>query len=397
MTMTMTRNPNLNLIKVTPSFDSGSGIFDALSSLPYVSNAALSLNLDYYLNRSGYKAVSPLVSHLIDSDTQTLSAESLTKLAGIITARFTNKWGILWTEYTSTSPFFNNVNLSTSSNNTKTSESSGSSTLSKSGSETHTKNGTEEVEDSFPTARRTTRTIAGGWTDEKDGTSTRTGTENTDESFPTARTSTKTIAGGYADTDTTTTTRTGSESSSDTGITTASVFGFNSANAVKASTSEPNTQSQTTYNNVADTRSGSVTRSYNNMSETTSEAGSRRVSTSYGEDGLIDTDDSTSTRTYNNYSDTVEETGTHRKTTSYGNSGLTDELSFNSRADSTTTSSSDSTTDSGSSTESGYNYRRLTDKVDVLQLLYTDPMINNFYEAVYEDIDSVLTCPYYTS
>ena len=258
---------------------------------------------------------------------------------------------------------------------------------------------TESYDSNNP--RKTSRAITGKYTDSTSEESVRSGTEETLESFPESRKSAKVTTGSYSDADTITNTRTGSQLVTDKGATTASVFGFNSSTAVPASKSEPSDASglttETTYGQTGlkDTHSGAITRTYgtNGLKEETSESGQRKLATTYGQDGLTDSLSSDKTRTYENYKDETTESGSKTLSTSYGQNGKTSELQFNNRSDARTTSgtSTDSGTDAVKSI--GMNLRRLTDKYDILQLLYTNDTIHKFFELVFADIDSVLALP----
>lgn len=593
-----------------PDFLNGDGIFDHIHNVDWIPDAdtKLSLNMEYYLNRSGRKMASPLVSRLVDPTTGVLFSSAIEKLGKLVLNRYGAKWDKVWENFVDTSPFIDNVSLVTSTSYGKVSTREGSETLEKLGSETDTrkmtathteeidssdplvesraisggykdttdletskegsyettesfpdrsttktttggysdedtvkstKKGTEDVEETFPN-RTTTKTTTGGYSDEdtvkstKLGTeeveetfpnrattklttggyadtdtitNTRTGTETVTESFPTARASTKQTTGGFSDTDTTTNTRTGSELVTSKGDTQTEVWGFNSATAVPASQVGPANDStgltqETTYgqSGLVDTKSGGVTRAYNSLTETTTESGSKQVDTTFGQSGLKDTHSGAITRSYSNLSEATTETGSHKTTTdfgvngitdehsgaitreyddltetttesgthktskSYGQAGLTDEHSgaitreYDDLTETTTeqgthktvvdysdglsdTTSGDVTrlyqnykdevTKTGSKTdtlsfgsdgrvdthayvnrsdektigdevtlsgtdevtESGFKFNRSTDKLDLVRALFNDPSINDFFEVVYSDLDSILTCP----
>lgn len=384
-----------------PDFLDGDGIFDHLQSFAWCpdTTTAFALNSEYYLNRSGQKVAAPIIDRMVNENGE-LTNESIGILANIIKARFTHKWDKLWADYSSNTSIFNNVLLSRSTTYGKSTSRTGSDTTTRTGTETSTKRGTETNEESYPTARKSTREISGGYTDTRDITNVRSGTENTTESFPTARTSSKSISGGYADTDTTANTRTGSQLVTDKGETATTSYGFNSGSGVKTQKVGPDNSStgittETTYGSAGlkDTKSGAITRAYNQYQEATTESGSRQLSTTYGQDGLSDAEDGTVQRVYNNYKDETTESGTRRTEKSYGQSGITDELSFNNRQDSRSTSSSETNSGTDTESESGYNIRRLSDKLDILTAMYENPRLNNFFEVVYADIDEVLTVP----
>lgn len=386
------------LEEVFPDFDSGSGIFDSLVGLSFIpdSASALSLNLDYFLNRSGRKIVSPLVSRICDDNTGELTSDGIVKLANIIKIRFTDKWENLWDEYVSETGLLDTISIKEEVSHGKVTTRVGSEVLTKSGSEVSIRSGEETRDETFPESRKSSRTITGSYKDEANATNTRTGVQDVTESFPTERKSSKSITGGYKDTDTTATTRTGKETVTDKGDTSTTSYGFNSSNGVKTQKVGPDTIAGTTTETdygtgLKDERSGDIEREYQNYKEETSETGSRKMSTTFGENGLQDEESGSTTRTYDDYKDETVETGSRRNKTTFNN--LADTLSYNNRQDSK--SLSDSVTNSGkdTTTQVGFNIRRLSDKVEVLKLLYESPIIHNFFEVVYSDLDEILTVP----
>lgn len=383
-----------SLLDVMPDPATDNGVFTYLQTLEYIDPE--SNNFEYLYNRSGDKVPSPLVSRLADGDV--LDSESLVRLGTIIRLRYAKKWDKLWADYATQSGLFNNINVTTTTTYGKAVSKSGTDTLTKSGTETSRRTGTETREESYPQARKSTREISGGYTETRAITNVRTGAENTTESYPTARTSTKSITGGYADTDSTSSTRTGKETVTDKGDTSTTSYGFNSSAGVKTQKVGPDTLSGTTTETdygtgIKDTRSGAITRAYNQYQEATTESGSRQLSTTYGENGLSDAESGNVNREYNNYKDEVTESGSKRTETSYGSNGMVDEQSFNNRQDSHSTSTSETNSGADSIIQSGYNIRRLSDKLDIITAMYENPLLNNFYEIVYRDIDEVLTIP----
>lgn len=386
--------PIQSLLDVMPDPATDNGVFTYLATLDYIDPA--SNNLEYLYNRSGDKVPSPLVSRLADGDT--LDSEALARLGAIIRLRYSNKWDKLWAEYASQSGLFNNIDLTTTTTYGKAVSRTGTDTLSKTGTETSTRTGTETREESYPQDRKSTRTISGGYTDTRAITNTRTGTETSTESYPTARTSTKAITGGYSDTDTTASVRTGKQTVTDKGETATTSYGFNSSSGVKTQKVGPDTSSgittETDYGEgLRDTKSGAITRNYSQYQEATTESGSRQLATSYGENGIADAESGNVNRVYDNYKDETIESGTRRNTLSYGNGGIVDQQSYDNRRDSRSTSSSETNSGTDSVRSSGYNIRRLADKLDILTAMYENPLLNNFYEIVYRDIDEVLAMP----
>lgn len=434
-------------------------IFDYMPFLSFVPSAEIAgyLDAEYFYNRSGTKQASPMVLRLRDR------ADLNNYLGMLLLNRYRTKWENLFEQYSKleTLDLLSNIKSTREALYGKTLERTGSDTLRKSGTETSTLNGEQVVDETFPENRASTRTISGGWQDSTSTTDTRTGKEQTVESFPETRKTTSTTTGGYADTDTTattrtgteettesfpterksvkattggygdsdstTTTRTGSQSESESGSTNNSVYGFNSSTPVPSSVTSPSLSKSTTYNSVADAKSGSVTRTYNGLTETTTESGSaktsktfgadglkdthsgaitraysdlkeekvesgsRKVETSYG-DGLQDASTGTGSRTYNNYSDTVTETGSKRIRTSFGSAGKTDTLSFSNREDSHILDITDTHSGTDTITEVGYRYKSL---IEEFTGIFMSAQYLDFLSIVFDDCDEILTSPFY--
>lgn len=389
-----------------PNALNGVGVFDYMGTMPWISNSddAFLFDSEYYLNRSGDKVVSPIVESFVDSETGELPIDKVEQLARIIIARYSLKWNKIWREYSSDSSIFDNVNLETKTTYGKTVSGTNSDTLTKTGAETHTLTGEENREESYPdaTGRQTKRTIAGGWKDTDTTKTTRKGTETATESYPSIRLTVKQTTGSYKDTDTTATTRTGSQTVTDRGDTQVGIYGFNSSTSVPSTVTGPTgnglTQ-DTTFNGLADTKSGSITRTYgdgagqNPLTERTEESGSKQYATSYGENGITDENAGDVTRLYNDYVDTIQETGRKNTKISYGQGGKKDTLEYSSRTDSRNGSTSSTNSGTDTTITKGYNFRNLDDKLNMLTALYENPNLNNFFEIVYSDIDEILTRP----
>lgn len=399
----MTEIKLMSLSEAIPS----ESVFAYMNTLSFIPDATVAgyLDAEYFFNRSGTKQASPLVErwayrgelpgHVLESD-----------LAAVIVNRYGSKWNQLFRQYSalSTLDLLKNINTSKQTTYGKSTITSGSDTLIKSGTETDTTRLDETRTESYDALnpRKSSRSITGSYTDSTEETATRSGTEETLESFPTDRKSTKRTTGGYSDTDTITNTRSGSQKTTDKGGTETSVYGFNSNSPVPSQIVAPEdttlgTTSELTYGQegLIDAHSGSITRSYDTdtgLVEETSETGQRKTAVTYGEDGLQDNIESGTTRTYNNYKDELTETGEKTLSISYGNDGKTVETSFNNRTDTRTTSSS--ATDSGTDTvtETGYNYNSL---VDEYLALFAGAQYIDFLEIVYNDVDEILTCPFY--
>lgn len=367
------------------------------AGLSFIPSATVAdyLDSEYFANCSGTKQASPLVEKWSGQP------DCEQKLAAMIVNRYRAKWEGLFRQYSnlSTLNLLNNISLTKSTTYGKSNTTSTSNTLTKSGSEVNTLNGEQVTDETFPDARKSTRKITGGWEGTDNATNTRTGTEETTESFPTERKSSKSTTGGYSDADTTKNTRTGSQLVTEKGDTLASVYGFNSSSPVPSTKSGPadsqtGTTSETTYgqNGLIDERSGSISRTYSNFKEETTESGSKKLAVTYGQDGLVDQTDSTNSRTYNNYQDELTESGSRRTRVSYGQGGKTDTLSFNNRSDSNSGSSTSTDSGTDSATEQGYNYKSL---IDEYLAIFCSAEYMDFIAIVYADCDEVLTCPFY--
>lgn len=398
----MIRYNQMAAIPLEDAFDDciENGIFNYLLSFSWNSSPDIhfALNSEYYYNRSGRKLASPLVLRMLDDESGTLVTKDLERLALIITTRYSYKWNKLWAEYASEVGLYDNLNITQELNHGHSVHEEGDRDLTKSGEESVTRKGTETRDESFPELRKSIRSITGAYTDTTNMSNTRTGTQEILESYPEARKSLKAITGGYKDTDTTANTRTGKETVTDKGDTSTTAFGFNSSAGVKIQKVGPDlaagTTTETDYGEgVKDTRSGDVTRSYNDYKEEVTESGQTKTATSYGANGLKDSQSGGVTRRYDNFKDEVEETGKRRTEIKYGDNGIIDSTTFANRKDA---NHIDVTTDhSGidTTTITGYNIRRLSDKIDVLSAMYENPILNNFFEIVYRDIDEILTCP----
>lgn len=403
---------NRTLESCFPDFMAGQGIFDYLQQFPWNLNASASiaLNMEYYLNRSGQKLASPLVSRMVNDETSALDTTTIASLASIIKSRFTHKWNQYWKLYSdlSTLNLLQNINMTTETLYASGTSKSGSDTVNYSGSESDTIYLDETRTESYDALnpRRTSRTITGTYTDSTNTNSTRTGTEETVESFPETLRTSKTTTGGYVDSDTTSSTRTGSQKVTEKGDTAISTFGFNSSSPVPSSRSGPadsstGVTSETTFGQegLKDTRSGAITRSYglpssqeSGLQETTTQSGQRKMATTFGQDGLRDSLSSGTTRTYNNYNESVTESGTKTSTTSYGQDGRTSTHDFTDRLDEHVYSINNSHTGKDTVTEVGNRYRN-DELTQQYIALFQNSELFDFFEIVYSDIDSVLTCP----
>ena len=266
-------------------------LFVYMSGLSFIPDASVAeyLDLEYFYNQSYSKQASPLLEQLSSLTWATGQLEG--KLCGIIVNRYKRKWEGLFLQYASLSTLnlLRNIDIVRETEYGHEIGVEGTDTFNKSGGETTTYGGSEIRTETFPTDRKSTRSISGG----------------------------------YADTDTTATTRTGKQTIANKGDTLNSVYGFNSSSPVPSSRSGAADQTgileETTFgeNGLVDSNSGAVTRQYNSYKEETTESGSRRTETSYGENGKTETlsfDDREDTKEYGSSTthsgtDTITESG----------------------------------------------------------------------------------------
>lgn len=175
------------LIDVFPDWLTTGGIFTALSDMPWSDDITGStLDIEYYGNVSGEKAVSPLIDKLCDTS-GTLSASSINKLVDVIKARYEIPWSKLYNTLSiQYNPLHNfkvettvtpNLEIKKTPNLTHTSTSSNSNTTTYGGTETVTDNTTETVTDNTTETRTPNLT-----TEETNEEETIVSIQNTDES-----------------------------------------------------------------------------------------------------------------------------------------------------------------------------------------------------------------------
>lgn len=348
------------LIELMPDPTTSTGIFEYLADLPYIEPE--SNNIEYLYNRSGDKIPSPLVTRLADGDT--LTSVSLQSLARIILTRYRYKWNRIWDDYSSSNPLWNTLDITevTADNGTSSDTTNDTSTLVKSNTTELTK-GTADTtvlsgsHDDTTTASDSSVSTRSGSTTEAEGGSTLESKTQTGESV--TRTQHEGTIGDV----------TSSAGNS-------SVWGFNSVNAVKAREEQTSDGSVRTYDN-ADTTTETPAVEDNRVI-----AHGRTNTTSYNglTDGISSNTAGTTTRTFNDETSATTHTGTDRT----ARSGTDTE--------NRETTKSGTTSSTRNSRTTGYNIRHLSDKTELLKLLYTDPFFSDFWEVVYRDIDSVLTC-----
>lgn len=91
--------PTKTLLDAFPDWDSGGGIFSAMSELPWEEEVSADLlDLDYYGNHSGWKKCAPIIYKLFDDNFE-LSQEDIAKLADLVAAKFLPNWTNLWNTY----------------------------------------------------------------------------------------------------------------------------------------------------------------------------------------------------------------------------------------------------------------------------------------------------------
>ena len=334
------------LREVYPNWMANEGVFDKLTEAPwYVDGIDSLMNLEYFGNHSGQKVVAPLVRALLeDGELTDSSRESLAK---VISARFMSKWNAIW-EAIALSLEYNPIakNVSHETVYGKVSTDSGDETLTYSGQEQNSR------------TRGITTSYAGKEHNDESGT-----TEF--DRNPTG-TVTRGISGGWSDADSTATTRTGSQIDTNGGKVQSNVYGFDTAveNGVPSALELPTNTLESTFNNIKDTNSGSVTRSYNQYVETTTDTFKPDETTTHGKK---------LTKSFEDRQDTTNET-------------VTDTKQFTQRNDTTdfgkvvTLSGSDVTTDAGYDEPA----------IDPLTRLVENQTVLDFFQIVYADVDAVL-------
>lgn len=351
------------------------GIFNYLSDFEWnpTEDVHFALNSEYFLNRSGRKMASPLVARLLDEESGILVTRVLEQLALVIRNRYSAKWNMLWSTYSSEDSIYDTSNL------TKTI------------SGTNTRSGTDNKTDTLKHGK--VLTISG----------TDTTTHNTTDTETRNLTVESTLSGGHQDahtgTDSATTTRSGSSVDTEGGTTTDAVehtgtvtdattnsgavntFGFNSSNAVPASTTsgtDSNTRTLANADTTTTTHGKTSTTQFNNL-----------------QDAQSGTSSGTTTRTYQAEKNSTTDTGTdtHAKTGTDSVQKSSSETASGSDVRTLEGTTSGTDTLSRTETNTGYDFSRGVTKVDILEKLYSNPQINNFFEIVYSDLDEILTCP----
>lgn len=350
-----------SLLDVMPDPTANNGVFDYLTSMVFIEPEHN--NIEYLYNRSGDKLPSPLVSRLADDDT--LTQVSLQSLARIILARFRYKWQRIWDEYSSSNPLWNTLDITETKSGTEASSdvTNDSSYLSRSNSKEYEK-GT--IDTTILTGSHEDVTAASDTS-----TSTRSGSVSEAEGGST--TEVKSTSGQSVS-------RTQHEGtigdvSSTAGNT--SIWGFNSAVAVKQTAENASDGSVRTYDNTDTTTEEPA------MQDTRAVAHGRTNTTSYDnyKDGISSNTTGSTTRKFNDETSTTTHSGSDTTST------------IGSETGNKSSSKSGTSYSSMSTHTTGFDIRYLRDKTEMLKLLYTDPSFNNFWEVIYSDIDEVLTCP----
>lgn len=415
----------MKILKETSDWLLGGGILSCLTAnfnVPWKNKInGQTLDDDYYGNRSGCKLISPFTEMLLDTQTHKLDATATKRLADIIYGKYGENWDKAYEAITMDyNPIHNYDGSETYSEsyddtvrrdldgtdgytktNTGTSGVSGSNTGTQQTSGTDT--GTQA------TVEDTTDNVTHGFTNYLE-TTTHGKTETQDKTFPTSRKSEKTIEG--------TATKTHSVDANNpytTDVKTANkeyheekVYGFNSSNAVPSSESKTlNGSSNGTdpsigggggngsYNETTTTENGAYSdeQSYNGYKETVTESGSERVVTANsGTDTLgiggsksdNEDRDSTVTRTDNlAHAETRTDNLAHSET-------RTDNLS---ESNSGTRSEDETTIKSGHLThtlERGGNYGMTTTQQMITEEMELRKVYNLFDCIVFPDIDKVM-------
>lgn len=265
------------LIDVFPEWYNGA-IFSELVEnyeVPWRSlNNGLSMDIEYFGNKSGGRIISPLVERLLNEEGE-LTEANKTVLLNIIFNRYRESWGKLWDAITATYSPLENYNLTETEeeNNEGTNERTESTT----GSETETTTEDNEASETVTESE----TVEGTKTDT--GTLSNTGTKVTDRDG----------------TESATTSSTSSENGEN------GVYGYNSLESVGDTTSEQTgtetgTESRTNAEDISETLNNTETENKthtteeeraksNTKSNTEDKSGSRQNTTTESKTGSEET------------------------------------------------------------------------------------------------------------
>ncbi len=350
-----------SLLDLMPEPTTDNGIFTYLADFPFIEPAYN--NPEYLYNRSGDKVPSPLVTRLADGDT--LTQVSLQSLANIIKMRFRFKWNRLWETYTDSNPLWNTLSITESQTDSGVTSDTTTDTsyLSRSSAESKSRDTTD------------TTVLTGGHSDTSTAsdtsTSTRTGSMLEAEGGSTIEA--KTTSGQTV----TNTQHSGTIGDTKSSGGETSRWGFNSTVPVNVTAETSADGNLRTFGN------SDVTTDSPNVGENKITAHGKTNTTSYNniQDGVNSNTAGTTKREYNSETSTTSRTGSD--TTTKSDSGST-----NRNATKSGTSYLSRSTET-----SGFNIRHLSDKTEIIKLLFTDPSFSDFWEVIYSDIDDVLTCP----
>ncbi len=406
------------LLPYHSSTDQKQTIFNHLLSFPWNSTADMQeFNCNAFLAQYGDCIASPFLETF--GVGEEVPEYQKPRIAAYIETRFKAKWDRLWGVYTSTIDPLSTVNLTvgesgletrsheesdtnTTTYNTTDNKSGADATIygkveTNSGTDTTTYGKTEET----VLGTRNARSYAGSYADATSGTDsghvTRTGSQADAESGTTAENA------RHEGTRITSVQHSGTISDASTSSGTDSVWGFNSTNSVPSTTTSASDGNTRTLNNTDSTTDNpSLT-----DSSTTTHGKTTTTTFNNVKDESASTVSSMTTRTYNDHVVTDQKSGTD----SVSNSG-SDTLQHGKKvtasgSDSKTTNITDTHTGtdtvqrtsnvygsiekSHDSTTTGYNFRRLTDKIELIEKLFNDPAYMGFFETVYADIASLLT------
>lgn len=337
---------------VFPDAITGKGIFSYLDILPVPWKTAvesLPLDLQYHLNRSGCKIVSPVVEKLLGDETA-VTDEVGTKLANILWSINKESWERL---YATLSLEYNPIeNYRMEENEETTDERSSSSTVDK----LQTNNLSRTVSADNEDTEKGTVNVSGStdMTHEVDSTKTTTGTNNDTQS---GSVGVDTTDGG--------TVSVSGKNSSDT---TSNVYGFNSQSAVPSDTgTSSGTSSTQTTNNLNGTKDTEFSIDTDKtLNETVTDKGSN-------------TDKGTDTR-----DESRDISFSHKKDETIKDSGtITNEEE-----------SSDKTSGSGTRTLTRSGNIGVTTSQQMLES-ERELWVWKFFDQVFRDVDEILTLPIY--
>lgn len=373
-----------------------------------------------FQSKYGTLIISPLTEQFLSDETQVLTVESSSRLASVLKFKYQTKWNRLWSSYTSELDPLATTNLTSAESGLETRSHSESSTDTTTYNTSQSHTGTDAMEygrnenqsgtdtTTFGKKEETaynsknSRSFLGSYSDkvegEDSGSNIRTGNQKESEGGNTKETVDR------SGTNTVEVEHTGDVTDAGTSTGTDSVWGFNSSESIPSSASSASDGNKRSFNNSDKTTEKPL------LKDTTDILHGKTSTTEYNnvKDELKSTTKTTTTRSYTDHSiedtksgkDTISNSGNDK--TEYGKKlaytgtdtrrkNLTDEKTGNDKLE-REASNSDRIERSNNSTQTGFNIRRLTDKLELIDRLFNDPAYMGFFDTVLSDVAFELTC-----